>query len=53
MKIDILKMELEKKLPHWLSPQARFSGRDAIVKKHRDQWLAKQRAERAIKPKAK
>jgi hypothetical protein len=46
MKIDILKMELEQKLPHWLSPRGRFSGRDAIRKKNREQWLIKQRAER-------
>ncbi len=42
MKLDILKMELEKRLPHWLSPAGRNSHKiKAIREKHRARHLAK------------
>jgi len=49
--IDILQMEIDEKLPHWLSwPQKHPEEAAAIRKKHRDRWLAEQKAKR---PKAK
>ena len=46
--VDILKMELEGKLPYWLSPLGNpmpelLAKRDAIRKKHRDAWLTAMR----------
>jgi len=51
--IDILKMELDGGLPHWLSPEARMHGkldakRDAIRKKHRDRYLAERERRRGL-----
>lgn len=47
--IDILEIEVTGNLGHWLSPEEKYrhqndERRDAIRKKHRDRWLAKQRA---------
>jgi hypothetical protein len=51
MKIDILKMELDRKLPHWLSPEARKSGIQEIRKRNRARWLAERKDAATIKPK--
>lgn len=48
MKVDILKMEIEQKLPYWLSPEAKFADkREKIRAKHRA------RHEQALKQKQK
>jgi hypothetical protein len=45
--VDILKMELEQKLPYWLSPEGKNSHRaDEIRAKHRAAYFAKPKAER-------
>lgn len=42
-KIDILQMEVNQKLPYWLSPIERFKDRhDAILEKNRQRWLREQ-----------
>lgn len=47
LKIDILAMELEQKLPHWLSPSEKNpEAFEAIRRKHRDKWLAEQKKKR-------
>lgn len=45
MKIDILQMELDKKLPHWLSPEARIDNarRRQIMDKHRQRAALQKR----------
>jgi hypothetical protein len=49
-KIDILKMELDEKLPHWLSPQARYSHRhDAARKRNREKYLAMRKNEKSLR----
>ena len=48
--IDILQMELDKKLPHWLDWTQRYPDKaDAIRKKHRDKWLAEQKQKKRTK----
>src|SRR5262245_61056864 len=48
--IDILSMELEKKLPHWLDPTQRDPAKfDAIREKHRAKWEAEQKKKRRQK----
>jgi hypothetical protein len=43
--VDISAIEIENKLPHWLSPQQRYKPQiEAIRKKHRDAYLAKRKA---------
>ena len=45
--IDILQLELDGKLPHWLNPQQKnFEQMEAIRRKHRAKWLAEQEAQR-------
>jgi len=39
-KIDILQMELDQKLPHWLDPRQRYSDKyDAILEQARQEWI--------------
>ena len=48
--IDILQMELDKKLPHWLDPMQRDPAKaEAIRKKHRDKYLAEQKQKKRSK----
>jgi hypothetical protein len=52
--IDILHMEMEGELPHWLSPQMRFPSeakRKEISDRHREKWLAEQKKRRQREPK--
>lgn len=47
-KIDILAMEFEYKLQHWLSFPERYPERAAAIrKKNRDRWLAEQKKKRS------
>jgi len=47
MKIDILQMELDQKLPHWLSPAGKGKGSLAdIRKRNRDKYLKERQAAR-------
>ncbi|WP_028164114.1 hypothetical protein [Bradyrhizobium elkanii] len=44
-KIDIVLMELQQHLPHWLDPKERYPEKfDAIRDKHRERWIAEQQA---------
>ena len=55
--IDILRMELDERLPYWLSPEGKGlkskalpAGRQAEIRaKHRAKWLSKQKFERDAK----
>lgn len=50
IKIDLLQMELEQKLPHWLDPQQKNPERfDEIRARNRAKWLAEQKAKRENK----
>jgi HK97 family phage prohead protease len=45
--VDILQMELDQKLPHWLDPSQRyFNKHEAARKKNRERYLAEQKAKR-------
>lgn len=49
--VDILKMEIEQNLPYWLSEEEKNKPQleaqlDALRKKYRDEWLAKQAQEK-------
>lgn len=48
MEIDLLKMEIDGNLPHWLSPSQRFPDMkketlEEMRKRYRDAWLAKRK----------
>ena len=45
--VDILQMELDGKLPHWLSPQGRLD-RAPIRAKHRARYLRRRRVARYL-----
>lgn len=48
--IDVLQMEADNKLPHWLDPRERNKGKfDALRAKHRAKHVARQRAA-AVRP---
>jgi hypothetical protein len=51
--IDILAMEMEQKLPYWLSPQQRYAHtHDEARKRNRQRWLDEQKAKRRNKDEA-